>query len=92
MCSRNHCIIVYASGADWAGANGTNTFEPPTGFTPLAEIGDHGSDAWDWSSQQVDYMEQPVAGATGPITGSLTGTYNATAWTVVLALAPPAAP
>jgi hypothetical protein len=83
-----HCLLVYASGADWGGANGTNTFEPPTGFTPLAEFGDHGDHSWDWTSQQIDTRVQDAAGVTGPVSGSLTGTFNATAWTVLLAVAP----
>jgi hypothetical protein len=84
----DNCLLVYASGADWGGAGGTNTFEHPTGFTPLAEVGDHGDNSWDWTSQQVDGKVQASAGPTGVVTGSLTGTFNGTAWTVLLAIAP----
>jgi hypothetical protein len=85
----DHCLLVYASGADWGGSPGENTFETPTGFTKLAEFGDHGDNSWDWTSQQIDTKVQDAAGATGPVTGSLTGTFNGTAWTVLLAIAPP---
>ncbi len=87
-----HCTLLYASGADWLGEGGSNTFEPPAGFTLLAALGDHGNDHWQWTSQQVAFKSQDAAAATGPISGSLTGTFNATAWTVVLAIAPPPSP
>lgn len=83
-----NCAILYASGADWLGQVGTNTFMPPSGYTALAQIGDRGGSAWDWTSQQVAWTTQANAGDTGAIVGSMTGTFSGTAWTVVLAIAP----
>ena len=82
------CAILYMSGTDWLGQTGSNTFMPPAGYTPLAQIGDRGANMWDWTSQQVAYTIQPAAGPTGTISGSMTGTYSGTAWTVVVAVAP----
>lgn len=83
-----NCAILYASGADWLGQVGTNTFMPPSGYAPLAQIGDRGGSSWDWTSQQVAWTTQASAGDTGAIVGSMTGTFTGTAWTVVLAIAP----
>jgi hypothetical protein len=84
----DHCLVVYASGADWATMSGTTSFTPPTGFTPLTEIADHGDTTWDWTAQQVDYTTQSSAGATGAIAGSMAGTHPGVAWTAIIAIAP----
>jgi len=85
----DHCAIVYLSGADWLSTPGSNTFMPPAGYLPVDQVGDRGSNAWDWTSHQVAYRNQEVAGPTGTITGSMTGPFNGSPWTVVIAVAPP---
>jgi hypothetical protein len=82
------CAILYMSGADWYNTPGMNTFTPPSGYTPLAQIGDHGNNMWDWTSQQVAYTIQPTAGPTGTISGTMLGTFQGNAWTVIVAVAP----
>jgi hypothetical protein len=83
-----NCTLLLASGVDWGGLSGTNTFTLPSGFTSLSQLGDHGSLAWDWTSQQVSWATQAAAGATGPIAWSANGSYNGQSWTVLVAVAP----
>lgn len=83
-----NCTLLLASGVDWLGAFGTNTFTLPGGFTPLSQLGDHGTAAWDWTSQQVAWATQPTAGATGPLNWSAMGSQNGQSWTVLVAVAP----
>jgi hypothetical protein len=83
-----HCTLILASGVDWLGLGGTNTFSLPSGFTSLSQLGDHGSLAWDWTSQQVSWSTQAAPGATGTVDWSASGSQNGQAWTVLLAVAP----
>jgi hypothetical protein len=87
-------IVVFASGVDWESYPGSNTFVFPSGYTPIASLGDHGDDTWDWTSQQISYEVRPTPGATGPITAEFdeneredAGTaIVGTAWTVGVGL------
>jgi hypothetical protein len=83
-----NCTLVLAGGVDWLGQSGTNTFTLPSGFKSLSQLGDHGTLAWDWTSQQVSWGTQPAAGATGAIDWSALGSYNGQSWTVLVAVAP----
>lgn len=83
-----NCTLVLAGGVDWLGASGTNTFTLPNGFTSLSQLGDHGTAAWDWTSQQVSWSTQPAAGATGTVNWSAMGSQNGQSWTVLVAVAP----
>ena len=83
-----NCTLLLAGGVDWLGAGGTNTFTLPGGFTSLSQLGDHGTAAWDWTSQQVSWSTQPVAGATGAVNWSAMGSQNGQSWTVLIAVAP----
>jgi len=83
-----NCTLILAGGVDWLGQGGTNTFTLPNGFTKLSQLGDHGTMAWDWTSQQVAWSTQAAAGATGNVDWSATGSYNGQAWTVLVAVAP----
>jgi hypothetical protein len=83
-----NCTLVLAGGVDWLGQNGTNTFTLPSGFTSLSQLGDHGTAAWDWTSQQVSWSTQPTAGATGTVNWSAMGSQNGQSWTVLIAVAP----
>ena len=83
------CALILASGADWLGAGGTNNWTLPGGFTSLAQFGDHGTLAWDWTSQQVSWAPEAAAGPTGTISWSATGSpQNGQPWTVLIAVAP----
>jgi len=83
-----NCTLLLAGGVDWLGAGGTNTFTLPGGFTSLSQLGDHGTAAWDWTSQQVSWSTQPLAGATGAVHWSAMGSQNGQSWTVLIAVAP----
>lgn len=83
-----NCTLVLAGGVDWLGQSGTNTFTLPSGFTSLSQLGDHGTAAWDWTSQQVSWSTQATAGATGTVNWSAMGSHNGQSWTVLLAVAP----
>jgi hypothetical protein len=83
-----NCTLVLASGVDWLGEGGSNTFTLPAGFTSLSQLGDHGTMAWDWTSQQVSWATQPTAGATGAVNWSAQGSQNGQSWTVLVAVAP----
>jgi len=84
-----NCTLVLASGADWLGAGGSNTFVLPSGFTSLAQLGDHGTLDWDWTSEQVSWSTQATAGATGAVNWSTQGSpQNGQSWTVLVAVAP----
>jgi hypothetical protein len=83
-----NCTLVLAGGVDWLGQGGTNTFMLPGGFTKLSQLGDHGTAAWDWTSQQVAWSTQQAAGATGAVNWSAMGSQNGQSWTVLLAVAP----
>ncbi|HEX6836515.1 MAG TPA: hypothetical protein VF334_08070 [Polyangia bacterium] len=82
------CTLLLASGVDWLGAFGSNTFTLPGGFTSLSQLGDHGTLAWDWTSQQVSWAIQANAGATGALDWSAMGSQNGQSWTVLIAVAP----
>jgi hypothetical protein len=82
------CTLLLASGVDWLGQGGTNTFTLPGGFTSLSQLGDHGTMAWDWTSQQVSWATQAAAGATGAVNWSALGSQNGQSWTVLVAVAP----
>jgi hypothetical protein len=86
--TKPNCALILAGGVDWLGQGGTNTFTLPGGFTKLSQLGDHGTAAWDWTSQQVAWSTQAAAGATGTVDWSATGSYNGQAWTVLVAVAP----
>lgn len=83
-----NCALVYAAGADWLSSPGTNTFTVPSGYHSLAQLGDHGDNGWDWSSQMVAWGTQAAAGATGSISGTLGSTQTGIPWAVVFAIAP----
>ncbi|MCX5747283.1 MAG: hypothetical protein NT062_32855 [Proteobacteria bacterium] len=95
----DHSLIVMAAGADWTPYDGTNTFEPPTGFTTLTQIADENTH-WHWTSQAIATKAQAAKGPTGPLTATLTGHPFAApsmagpgaGWSVVIAVAPPHAP
>jgi hypothetical protein len=89
--TRAHDLVLYAAGVDWRGTPGSNTYTPPSGFTEVAVLGDHGTDGdWDWTSQQVASEVLDIPAATGTLTGSFTEdqTYTSQAWTVVIAISP----
>jgi hypothetical protein len=83
-----NCTLVLAGGIDWLMESGTNNFTLPSGFTSLSQLGDHGTLAWDWTSQQVSWGTQATAGATGPVNWSALGSHNGQSWTVLVAVAP----
>lgn len=83
-----NCALVLAGGVDWLGQGGTNSFTLPSGFTSLSQLGDHGTFAWDWTSQQVSWSTQATAGATGTVSWSAMGSQSGQAWTVLVAVAP----
>jgi hypothetical protein len=84
-----NCTLILAGGADWLGEGGSNAWVLPSGFTSLSQLGDHGTVDWDWTSLQVSWGTQAIAGATGAINWSATGSPQAgQSWTVLLAVAP----
>jgi hypothetical protein len=84
-----NCALVFAAGADWGPPSpGSNTFDPPAGFTPLTTIGDRGDATWDWTSQEVDTGLQAEPGDTGELTSTLDGTNDGNGWSVLVAIAP----
>lgn len=101
----DNTLLIYAAGADWEGESGTNTFNPPDGFTLLTSFGDRGplTDAtknWDWTSQMVASKVFPMAGETGMLMASMAAVNSANTstrimgegWDVLLAIAPAPAP
>lgn len=82
--------LIYMQGVDWNGTPGTAVFTTPTGFTSLTQIGDHGNNGWDWTSQQVAYKYQPLAGASGSISGGkqVSSGFQGVGWTGVIAISP----
>jgi hypothetical protein len=82
------CAIIYAAGADWLGGGGSNSFTLPSGFTSLAQLGDHGDSNWEWTSEMVGWSVQPGAGPTGTIAGTLNSSVKGIPWTAVIAVAP----
>jgi hypothetical protein len=83
-----NCTILYGAGADWLASPGSNTFLVPAGYSSLMQVGDHGDNNWDWTSEMAAWTTQAAAGPTGSISGTLAGTANGIPWTVVLAIAP----
>lgn len=84
-----NCTLIHAAGADWATGPGSTTFSPPTGYTQLAALGDHGGATWDWSAHQITWATQATAGPSGAVTATFDGTHPGLGWSVLVAIAPP---
>ncbi|HEX5059090.1 MAG TPA: hypothetical protein VFV99_07005 [Kofleriaceae bacterium] len=71
----DNSLLIYAAGADWTPENGQNTYELPSGFQLLTFVGDRGDTPphWDWTCQVIAYKLQATKGASGPLTGTMTG-------------------
>jgi hypothetical protein len=84
-----NCALIYAAGADWLDSSGgSTTFALPSGYSSLMQIGDHGNNSFDWTSQMMAWTTQTNAGATGSISGTFNGTVDGIPWAIVIAVAP----
>jgi hypothetical protein len=82
-------LIIYANSGDWQGNQTTVTHNMPSGFTSLASLTDRGSGSVaEWASLQVGFKLQASMGATGPISGSQTGSNPGLGWAAVIAVQP----